>query len=102
YEFFKYKGPIDNETGEALCDNVGADGIHGSGTGKVNGAEVDFSTVEVVGDYTGAQMAAVDVDASVGLTEHLSDGSIDEPYAARTVVIQGAAPFTASFTGALP
>jgi len=102
YEFYKYAGPLDDETGEAMCDAVGADGIHGDGVKEVNGIAVDFSEIEVVGEYTGAQMAAVDVDAGVGLTEHLSDGSINEPYTARTVVIQGAAPFTASLTGALP
>ncbi len=102
YEFFKYAGPLDDETGEAMCDNVGADGIHGDGVKDVNGILVDFSEIEVVGEYTGAQMAAVDVDAGVGLTEHLSDGTINEPYTARTVVIQGAAPFTATLTGALP
>lgn len=102
YEFYKYTGPIDDETGEALCDSVGADNLHGDGIKDVNGVEVDFSTMEVVGEYNGAQMAAVDVEASVGLTEHVCDGRINEPYAARTVVIQGVAPFTAVMTGTLP
>jgi Divergent InlB B-repeat domain/Putative Ig domain len=102
YEFYKYTGPIDEETGEAQCDNVGPDGIHGEGIGEIDGAEVDFADYEVAGDYTGAQMAAVDVEAGVGLTEHLGEGEEGAPYAARRVVIQGAAPFTASVEGALP
>ena len=43
------------------------DGIHGVGVKVINGVEVDLSTVEVVGEFTGSQMAAVDVDAPVGL-----------------------------------
>ena len=31
YEFYKYTGPLDEETGEAMADAVGADGIHGTG-----------------------------------------------------------------------
>ena len=42
------------------------------------------------------------VDAPVGLTEHVSDGGIQEPYPTRTVVIAGNSPFTATRTGALP
>ena len=102
YEFFKYTGPLDVITGEALCDNVDADGVHGSGTALINGVEVDLATLEVVGEFTGAQMAAVDVAAGVGLTEQIGDGRISTPYAARSIVIQGAAPFTATFSGALP
>lgn len=102
YEFFKYTGPLDPESGEAVCENVGPDDIHGEGIAEVDGEDVDMATVEVVGEYTGAQMAAVDVAAGVGLTEQLGDGNVGEAYAARSVVIQGAAPFTASLTGAVP
>lgn len=102
YEFFKYTGPIDDETGEAMCDNVGPDDIHGDGIKEVNGVEVDFSTIEVVGEYTGAQMAAVDVEAVVSLTEHLCEGRINTPYTARTVIVGGATPFTATLSGVLP
>ena len=102
YEFYKYTGPLDNETGEAMAENVDADGIHGSGIKTVNGAEVDLSTLEVVGEYTGAQMAAVDVDAAVGLIEHVSEGKMNTPYAARTLVVQGSLPFTCIEDGPLP
>ncbi len=113
YEFYKYTGPLDAETGEAMGDAVGADGIHGSGTatyadhfsaatGEWVTVTTDMSTKVVVGDYIGAQMAAVDVDAAVGLIEHVSEGKVNTPYAARTVVVQGSLPFTATRDGELP
>ena len=102
YEFYKYEGPLDNETGEAKADAVGPDGIHGVGTKLINGVEVDLTTVAVVGAFTGSQMAAVDVHAPVGLIDHVSDGEVDTPYAARTVVVEGALPFTCIRDGALP
>jgi hypothetical protein len=113
YEFYKYVGPLDAETGEAMGDAVGADGIHGSGTvtyadhfdgatGEWVTVTTNMSTKVVVGDFTGAQMAAVDVDAAVGLIEHVSDGKQNTPYAARTVVVEGSLPFTATKEGALP
>ncbi len=92
YEFYKYVGPFDPETGEADTDNVGPDGIHGVG---------DYADVVVVGDYLGAQMSAFDNELPVGLVEHLPDGRINTLYATRTVVI-AAVPFSVTTTGALP
>lgn len=102
YEFYKYIGPVDEESGEAKASKVGPDGIHGRGIKTINGVEVDLATVEVVGEYIGAQMSAVDVDAPVGLIEHLQDGERDTPYPARTVVVGGSRPFTATGEGSLP
>jgi hypothetical protein len=102
YEFFEYIGPFDEESGEVGTDSVGPDDLHGSGLGEVNGVEVDFSTIEVVGKYLGAQMSAFDPDASVGLAEHLQNGEVGETYPARLVVIPGAAPFTCTRSGELP
>lgn len=102
WEFYKYVGPLDDETGEAKADKVGPDGLHGVGVKMINGVEVDLSTVVVVGDYVGAQMSAFDVDAPVGLIEHVQDGVVDEPYPTRTVVIGGNIPFAATNWGALP
>ena len=102
YEFYKYIGPLDAESGEAMAENVGEDGIHGTGTKTINGVEVDLSTVEIVGEYTGAQMAAVDVEAPVGLIDHVSEGKINTPYAARTLVVEGALPFLCVKDGPLP
>lgn len=102
YEFFEYTGPFDAESGEAMADNVGPDDLHGEGMKTINGVEVDLSTVEVVGEFKGAQMAAVVVDAAVGLIDHLADGLIDEVYADRSVVLPGNAPFVATSQGDLP
>lgn len=102
YEFYRYTGPIDAETGEAMADKVGPDGIHGVGIKRINDVEVDLSTVEIVGDYLGAQMAAFDAEASVGLIDHLQDGEAGAEYPARTVVIAGMLPFTATGEGDLP
>jgi hypothetical protein len=93
YEFYKYVGPIDEETGEALADRVGPDGIHG-----VN----EYTNTVIVGAYVGAQMSAFDVDAPIGLIDQLEDGELGAPYTKRTVIIAGNAPFTATTAGALP
>lgn len=102
YEFFEYAGPLDEETGEAMADNVGQDDRHGVGVKEINGVMVDLATVIVVGDFLGAQMSAVDGDGSVGLIEHVSEGKISTPYTPRSVVVAGALPFTATREGALP
>ncbi len=102
YEFYKYVGPLDNETGEAMSENVDPDGIHGSGVKVVNGVEVDLSTLEVVGEYTGAQMAAVDVEAPVGLIDHVSEGEVDVEFAGRRLMIEGAYPAYCVLDGVLP
>ena len=102
YEFYEYIGPLDEESGEAKADKVGGDDIHGEGIKTINGVEVDLSTVLVVGEYKGAQMAAVDVEGGVALIDHVSEGEIDTPYAARRLVVEGPLPFTAAREGALP
>ncbi len=102
YEFFEYIGPFDAESGEAMAENVGPDDLHGEGMKTINGVEVDLSTVEVVGEFKGAQMAAVVVDAAAGLIDHLAAGFVDEVYADRTVVLPGNAPFVATSQGDLP
>ena len=111
YEFYKYTGPLDEESGEAMADAVDADGLHGTGMRTYNHHMVggewvtvteDMATFEIVGDFTGSQMAAVDVNAPVGLIDHVGEGRIDTPFAARTVVIKGGDPFTSFLEGALP
>ncbi|HXG47718.1 MAG TPA: putative Ig domain-containing protein, partial [Methylomirabilota bacterium] len=93
YEFFKYVGPVDPENGEALAEDVGPDDLHGID---------EFADTIVVGEYLGAQMSAFDVDAPVGLIEHLQDGVVNVPYPRRAVVIGGNHPFIATNAGALP
>ena len=102
YEFFEYVGPIDEETGEAMASSVGPDDIHGDGTKEINGEMVDLSTVIVVGDYKGAQMAAVDAGRHLDLIDHVSEGEVNVAYADRRLVIEGPLPFTAELVGSLP
>lgn len=114
YEFFKYIGPIDAESGEAMASEVAADGIHGVGTvtyneyydfatGEWHETTVDLSTVEVVGEFFGAQMSGFDVAPVLGLIDHIQDGESWVPYPDRKVVIPGGAAFMSSLkSGALP
>lgn len=114
YEFYKYVGPIDAETGEAMGDEVGPDGIHGKGTvtyadhfdpntGEWVTVTVDLSTVVVVGDFFGAQMAGFDVAPVLGLIDNVQSADANVAYPERTVVIGGGSPFVALVTsGVLP
>lgn len=112
YEFYKYTGPLDYESGEAVADTVAADGKHGAitvtynsgfdpATGELIVSTVDTRTIEIVGDFFGAQMSAFDVDARLGLIDHLQDGELNAPYVERKVVVAGSTAFDVSTTGAL-
>ena len=112
YEFYKYIGPLDAESGEAMADVVDPDGLHGEGMRTYNhhlaGGEwvtvtEDMSTFEVVGDFTGSQMSAVDVEAPVGLIDHVGEAKMNTAFADRTVVVEGAVPLLSiTQDGALP
>jgi len=102
YEFYRYVGPLDEETGEAMADNVGPDGIHGDGIKTINGVEVDLSTVVVVGEYLGSQMSALDVDSPVGLVDQVQDGVVNVQYPARALVIAGNTVLVVTNWGNLP
>ena len=47
YEFFRYLGPLDEETGEAVADRVGPDGVHGVGLKTINGVGAFFRLRQV-------------------------------------------------------
>ncbi len=113
YDFYKYIGPIDAETGQAVAESVGPDGLHGVGsvtyadhidpfTGEFVNVTTDLTTVIVVGDYVGAQMAGFDAGAKIGLIDHLQDGEINAIYTSRSMVIAGTAPILTTRTGSLP
>lgn len=120
YEFYAYVGPIDGESGEAMADAVGADALHGVGsvtyndhidpvTGEWVQRTVDLSTLEVVGNYIGAQMAQADLvpPAPPGgpmtlAGSGLPDGQFDLPYHAQ-LVTGGSPPYTVTLLkGVLP
>ena len=90
YEFYKYVGPIDEETGEAMADKVADDGIHGEGIKTVNDVELDLSQEVIVGEFYGAQMSAYDVEEPMGLIDHLQDGRVNVEYPARNLILSGA------------
>jgi hypothetical protein len=114
YEFFKYLGPFDAESGEAMADQVAADGLHGVGEVTFNSyfdpllgewvtETVDLSTVVVVGEFFGAQMSGFDVAQVLGLIDNVQDGELNVPFPDRRVVIGGATAFLASIqNGSLP
>ncbi len=114
YEFYKYVGPRDAETGEAMADVVAADGIHGSGSvtyadhfdpflGEWVTITVDLSKVVVVGKFFGAQMSGFDIAQNLGLIDHIQDGDMNVAFPNRSVVISSGVPFLAKITaGALP
>lgn len=113
YEFYKYVGPLDAETGEAMGDAVGADGSHGTGSrtyadhfdgalGEWVTVTTDMSTKVIVGDFTGSQMAAVDVSEPLGLIDHVGEGNVNKAIAPRKVIIEGPLPFVAAQDGVVP
>jgi hypothetical protein len=122
YEFYKYAAddPVlnpgitdgssrDGENGEAMCSEVsGPDDLHGVGSEvEVTGANgepyfINCANRTVVGDYIGAQMAAFDPEAGLGLIDNLQDGETGQAYA-RRVIVGGSTPYAIQVTsGALP
>jgi hypothetical protein len=75
---------------------------NGESTKTVNGVEVDLSTIVVVGDYIGAQMAAFDAEGKLTMVEQLQDAGFGDPYPPRLVVLPGQPAFTVTLTGDLP
>jgi hypothetical protein len=91
YEYYAYVGPYaDLDTHEALAQNVGADGIHGTGS---------YSNVVVVGKFLGAQMSAMSETPPIGLISHLPDAEINVLYPTRAVVVAPDTNFTATCAG---
>jgi hypothetical protein len=115
YEFFKYVGPYDinspdganTGTNEALCASVGADRVHG-GAGIVtvydtNGtpSSVECSSIQVVGDYIGAQNAAVNITTPLSANgANLVDGEVGVRYPDRPLIFGGSGgPYSIIFSG---
>ena len=114
YEFYKYVGPVDAESGEAMGDTVAKDGIHGVGivtyndhidpaTGEWVTVTTDLSKVIIVGDFFGTQMVGFDVAPALGLIDHVADLDVNVALAPRSVVIGGTVAFQSKIAaGALP
>ena len=113
YEFYQYTGPLDAETGQAMGDTVGPDGIHG--IGSVTYADhwdfsiadwatvtTDMATKVVVGKFLGAQMSGFAAGAKLDLIDHVQDGQVGSAYVNRTVILSGSTAFTGTTTGTVP
>jgi len=108
YEFYKYVGPYEVNTpdgpntgsNEALCESVGADGVHGAGTNPDAG--IDCSTLVVVGDYIGAQNAAANIATPLSTNDtNLGDGEVGVRYPDRPLIFGGSGgPYSITFSGA--
>ncbi len=102
YEFYKYIGLYDTNpdggSNEALCANVAADGQHGT----LGNNGIDCSAMVVVGDYIGAQNAAVDVALPLAANgANLNDGEVGVQYPNRPLVFGGSGgPYSIEFSGA--
>jgi len=84
YEFYSYVGETDPEDGEALCEDPA-------------------KCPDAVGGYIGAQMAGFNVEAPLGLIEHVQDCGLLEESVPRSVVAGGNTPYAVQITsGALP
>lgn len=111
YEFYAYAGPaasIDGENGEAMCDKVGVDNLHGEGIRNVTDAgggssEFDCSTAEIVGAYQGAQMTEFVAATPFAMADALQNGKVNEIFPERPTVSGGNTPYVANVSaGALP
>ena len=100
YEFYKYAGPFDLETHEATCTKYPQVADPADPNYK---AECDPAVVTVLGDFIGSQMAGFNVEAVLGLVDHLQDGDLGQPFTTRTVVVGGNTPYITTVTaGNLP
>ncbi|HZR81128.1 MAG TPA: hypothetical protein VFD92_08520 [Candidatus Binatia bacterium] len=105
YEFYQYVGQYDvgppggePGTNEALCPNVAADGVHG--TVSTTGG-LDCSGMVVVGNYIGAQNAAVDVGLPLSANgAQLNHGEVGVQYPDRPLIFGGSGgPYSVFFSG---
>ena len=111
YEFYAYaagNASIDGENGEAKCDEVGPDDVHGVGMVTVTdsfGKDTDFdcAAATVVGDYQGSQMGAFNAAVPLSLINAIQDGQLNKTFPDRAIVVGGDTPYDAKTTaGALP
>lgn len=88
YEFYKYTGTYDPENHEAQPIML----------------PHDIPQADQIGDYIGAQMAAVNLDQGLSvLNPNLPDGRTQETYPSRPLVFGGSLPYTITLLqGAIP
>lgn len=110
YEFYEYVGPaasIDGESGEAMCDAVGADNVSGVDVVTVtdangNDTEFDCASVAIVGAYRGAQMGEFNAAAPLSTINEIQSGNVGQAFPQRAVVFGGNTPYVTTTGGTLP
>ena len=111
YEFYAYVAgdlSIDGENGEAGCDAVAADNLHGVGTVTVTDAQgndhiFDCGNATVVGGYLGAQMGEFNQVAPFALIDNLQSGYAGDAFPNRSLPNGGNTPYVTNVTsGAMP
>lgn len=118
YEFYAYAGTaetLDGENGEAMCDNVATDGIHGipgnvtvtqydpANPGETMNTTIDCSQNVIVGEYLGSQMGEFNAVAPLDLINGIQNISLYEPFAERRLPNGGNTPYVTTVdSGVLP
>lgn len=104
YESYRYAGPYDPESNEALCDTWTENWTQKKlDKLKPECKDAAGQPLPVLGEYIGAQMVEFDPQAPLGLIEHLQDGDRSQPFPRRRLVIGGNSPYVATITdGSLP
>ena len=110
YEFYEYIGPF-KESYEIVCDKWKDKWTAGEWTAdeianlkdECKDPVDNTKPLKIVGPYIGAQMAAFNAEAPLGLIDNLQAGDYQVPYVDRTVVIGGNSPYLIDVTeGSLP
>jgi len=112
YEFYDYVAgnlSIDGENGEAMCDEVATDNIHGvNDSAEVTDANgdsyfFDCTDVAIVGAYRGAQMGEFNAIAPLDMIDVVQDGNVAQAFPQRRIPFGGNTPYqTVISEGALP
>jgi len=99
YEFYKYIGMYDPETNEALCENPTNPVQQVPERCGEQGPGGDWG----VGEYIGAQMAAINVDQALAVLDPvLQEGQAGTLYPDRPLVFGGTGPYTITEMGDIP
>ena len=99
YEFYKYIGMYDPETNEALCENPTNPVQQVPERCGEQGPGGDWG----VGEYIGAQMAAINVDQALAVLDPvLQEGQAGTLYPDRPLVFGGTGPYTITVMGDIP
>ncbi|MGR8933377.1 MAG: InlB B-repeat-containing protein [Gammaproteobacteria bacterium] len=100
YEFYKYIGPLDSVSRQAQCDQLPP--IDPAIDPSASTECFTLGEAGLKGGYIGAQMAAFNVKAPLGITDWVLYGQIHQPFPARSIIAGGNKPYTINISGSLP